>query len=359
MRIVSSLLLIVGLVLTAQSALAVDPYAGVDPYWVVLHEPALQSELSLSPDQQAAYTALLDRLDQQFFTLRNKSQADATAGITQIVQQTKQELESLLKPAQRQRIEQILLRRRGTRILLDENIATKLRLSPSLQKQIEKIIEETEEAVAKLREDLQAGEPREPLGKKYQDLHTQQQRDIFDLLTLEQKTDWRDLLGESFDTSSLGRPAYKAPELINTGEWINGQVSSKDLQGKVVVVNFYAAGCINCIHNYPSYRTWQAAYQDNEDIQMIGIHTPETSAERVTETVRKKAAAEKLLYPIVIDGKSENWNAWGNSMWPSVYLVDKRGYLRYFWPGELKWQGQDGEAYMQARIEELLLEDTD
>ena len=96
-----------------------------------------------------------------------------------------------------------------------------------------------------------------------------------------------------------------------------------------------------------------------DDFVMIGIHTPETAAERVTETVRKKAAAEKLLYPIVIDGKSENWNAWGNSMWPSVYLVDKRGYLRYFWPGELKWQGQDGEAYLQARMEELLAEEAD
>jgi len=53
-------------------------------------------------------------------------------------------------------------------------------------------------------------------------------------------------------------------------------------------------------------------------------------------------------------GKSENWNAWGNSMWPSVYLIDKRGYLRQFWPGELNWQGNNGEKYMREWIERLV-----
>ena len=87
---------------------------------------------------------------------------------------------------------------------------------------------------------------------------------------------------------------------------------------------------------------------------MIAIHTPETSTERESSYVRKKAVDEQLAFPILIDGKNENWNAWGNSMWPSVYLIDKRGYLRDFWPGELKWQGNDGEKYMRDRIDELL-----
>ena len=59
-----------------------------------------------------------------------------------------------------------------------------------------------------------------------------------------------------------------------------------------------------------------------------------------------------------IDGTKTNWNEWGNSMWPSVYLVDKRGYLRHFWPGEMKWQGGTGDQWMRDRIEELLAEPT-
>jgi peroxiredoxin len=120
-------------------------------------------------------------------------------------------------------------------------------------------------------------------------------------------------------------------------------------------VHFYAADCINCIRNYPWYREWHQRFKD-KPVALIGIHTPETEAERDASAVRKKAADAKLEFPILIDGRNENWNAWGNSMWPSVYVIDKRGYLRFFWPGELKWQGNDGEKYMRERIEQLLLE---
>ena len=55
-----------------------------------------------------------------------------------------------------------------------------------------------------------------------------------------------------------------------------------------------------------------------------------------------------------IDNDMANWNAWGNSMWPSVYLIDRRGYLRYWWYGELNWKGAQGEKMMRQRIQELL-----
>jgi thiol-disulfide isomerase/thioredoxin len=127
------------------------------------------------------------------------------------------------------------------------------------------------------------------------------------------------------------------------------------LTGKVVVLHFYAFGCSNCIHNYPTYLEWQERFRD-KDVVILGIHTPETAAEQDSATVKTKAADAKLQFPILIDGTKANWRAWGNSMWPSVYLVDKRGYLRHFWPGELKWQGATGDQWMRDRIEELLAE---
>ena len=71
--------------------------------------------------------------------------------------------------------------------------------------------------------------------------------------------------------------------------------------------------------------------------------TPETEPERDFQALRRKTAEEKFVFPIVMDSESRIWNAWGNSMWPSVYVLDKEGYLRHFWPGELKWQGNDGD----------------
>jgi len=63
-----------------------------------------------------------------------------------------------------------------------------------------------------------------------------------------------------------------------------------------------------------------------------------------------------MRYPILVDLDKKNWNAWGNSMWPTVYLIDKKGYVRSWWQGELNWKGAGGQKIMANRIAELLAE---
>lgn len=84
------------------------------------------------------------------------------------------------------------------------------------------------------------------------------------------------------------------------------------------------------------------------------MHTPEGQSEKSVEQLRAKAAEEKLQFPILVDNDRANWNAWGTGIWPSVYLIDKEGYVRYWWYGELQWQGTDGEQIMRRCIEQLL-----
>jgi hypothetical protein len=91
-------------------------------------------------------------------------------------------------------------------------------------------------------------------------------------------------------------------------------------------------------------------------LTIIGVHSPETEGERVVDSVRRKAREDGLEFPIAVDGDLATWQAWSNNIWPSVYLVDKKGYVRYWWYGELNWQGTDGEQYMREKIEELLAE---
>ena len=87
---------------------------------------------------------------------------------------------------------------------------------------------------------------------------------------------------------------------------------------------------------------------------MIGIHTPETPDEHVVQNVRRHAKKENLDFPILIDNQKKNWQAWGNTIWPSLYLIDKQGYVRAWWYGELNWQEAGGQRVMKTRIKELL-----
>ena len=61
-----------------------------------------------------------------------------------------------------------------------------------------------------------------------------------------------------------------------------------------------------------------------------------------------------MAYPIAVDNDSKNWKTWGNRIWPCVYLIDKRGVVRYRWDGELNYGQTKGEPQMRSKIEELL-----
>ncbi len=338
------------------AAWAVDPYAGTDPYWVLLHEPAVIDELKLSQAQRQPYQKLIDELDLRFFPCRNKSPKNAQPELDAIIVEVRQKLKTVFTSSQNQRLTEILMLRSGTAALLQDDVAIRMRYTETQRKRIKEILSDTQTAATALERESGEGLARDRWERKYKELKTDEQNRLGKILKPDQRTTWNDLLGKPFDLSKLGQPAFKAPELVNTDDWINSSpLTLEKSRGKVVVIHFYACSCINCIHNYPWYVEWQKRFQD-KDVVMIGIHTPETEGERNSANVRQKAAAAGFAFPVLIDGKCENWNAWGNSMWPSVYIIDRRGYVRSFWPGELKWQGNDGEKYMRDQIEKLLME---
>lgn len=331
-----------------------DPWN--EPFWVLLHEPAAIAELKLDAAQQTAFHEMRDELDLRFIPLRNKSRQEALTGAGEIIAEARRKLKDLLTPEQQQRFGQLVLQRLGHDALLRPEVADRLEYSESQRDRIAGINKQTQEAIAALQKRLREGGDRDQINREQQDLLARQGAKLVKLLKPSQQSTFKQMLGRRLDGAKLGRPHFRAPEFVDTGEWINSSpLTLEELRGKVVVVHFYAFGCINCIRNYPWYRQWSERFAD-KDVVIVGIHTPETSAEQESAAVRRKAAEEKFDFPILIDGEKSNWNAWGNAMWPCVYLIDKQGHFREFWAGELNWQGADGEQYMRQKIEALLAE---
>jgi thiol-disulfide isomerase/thioredoxin len=143
-----------------------------------------------------------------------------------------------------------------------------------------------------------------------------------------------------------------APALTGK-DWINLDSSDRArviaLKGHVTILHFWTFECINCEHNLPYYAKWQKGYATS-DVQVIGIHTPELSDERDPANVKAAVKRLGITYPVLIDGESTNWNAYHQEYWPTVYLIDKHGNIRYKWAGEL---GDDGFAEATKAIEKL------
>ena len=154
-------------------------------------------------------------------------------------------------------------------------------------------------------------------------------------------------------------PAEKprpAPEFARGTQWLQSKpLTLAFLRGQVVVVHFWTFGCINCVHNYPAYKAWQDKYA-GKGVTIVGIHTPEFKHEADAKKILAQAEKNGLKFPIAVDNDGRNWKAWNNRYWPSIYLIDKKGRVRYRWEGELGPAGSKGDRLMRRRIEELLAE---
>ena len=149
-----------------------------------------------------------------------------------------------------------------------------------------------------------------------------------------------------------------APELVQ-GTWLNLPTATgltlAARKGKVTIVHFWTYGCINCRRNLPIYDRWHQRYATN-GVLVIGIHTPETEAERKPANVARKVKDLGLAYPVLLDARNYNWNRWRQNVWPAVYIVDKQGRIRCMAEGELEYKDVGGEAKVTKLIEALLKE---
>lgn len=327
-----------------------------DPYLLLLRDEAALQIINATSDQREALSQLSDRLDAIFWPKRHLSEEAASSSWDEATQLARREAAAILTAAQQQRVDEIVLWIQGTRALLRDEIAEQLALRTEQRESIQEIIESTAKQIAELEQQANAGEPTGPLEKQALKLQETEQRSILAKLNDSQERAWQGLLGDPVDTSKLGRVTFRAPDLVaDEQSWINGDVSTGYQERPVTVVHFFANGCINCIRNYPHYLGWDDSFRD-KGVVIVGVHTPETQAERDVERLKQKVAEAGFEFPVLVDNEKQNWDAWGTTMWPSVYLVDRHGRIRYWWYGELNWQGADGEQRLRRRIEELLTE---
>jgi thiol-disulfide isomerase/thioredoxin len=127
-----------------------------------------------------------------------------------------------------------------------------------------------------------------------------------------------------------------APELA-PGEWINsGPLKLKDLRGHVVLVEFWTFGCINCRNTLPFVKSWHDRYGD-KGLTIIGVHSPEFAEERDVDNLRREVVSLGIHYPVITDNDYQTWNAYKVEAWPTTFLVDKQGRIRWMRVGEGKY----------------------
>ena len=141
-----------------------------------------------------------------------------------------------------------------------------------------------------------------------------------------------------------------APDVEGIHAWLNSEpLSIPELRGQVVLVDFWTYTCVNCIRTFPFLREWHARYAD-DGLVILGIHTPEFEFEEDLDNVTRATVKHGIVWPVALDNDYATWNAFRNNAWPSKYLIDKDGVVRYTHRGEGKY------AETEQKIRELLVE---
>lgn len=147
----------------------------------------------------------------------------------------------------------------------------------------------------------------------------------------------------------------EAPELTNE-TWLNtpDPLRLADLRGKVVLIEMWTFGCINCKNVIPTIRSWHEQYSD-EGLVIIGNHYPEFGYESELKNLKQAIKDLNIPYPVAEDNLGETWKAYDTHFWPTLYLIDKTGHLRYKNIGEGRYE--ETETAIRTLLDETVKEE--
>ncbi len=153
------------------------------------------------------------------------------------------------------------------------------------------------------------------------------------------------------DASDPHAPDPKTlPALDGAAVWLNSApLDAAALKGHVVIVDFWTFLCSNCQAALPFVRKLDADFR-GKGLITIGVHTPELAPERDLNNVKKAIVRLGVTYPVPVDPDFIIWNRFNNRYWPSIYIFDKTGKLRYHWDGEGDYAAQ------RVLVQQLLAE---
>jgi thiol-disulfide isomerase/thioredoxin len=105
--------------------------------------------------------------------------------------------------------------------------------------------------------------------------------------------------------------------------WINGEVSPKEMAGKVVIVDFYATWCGPCMAAIPHNNELLKKYKD-KGLVIVGVCTSKEGQEKMAQTVKAKG----IEYPTARDPKLKSEAAWKVQYYPTYAVIDRKGIVR-------------------------------
>ncbi len=141
-----------------------------------------------------------------------------------------------------------------------------------------------------------------------------------------------------------------APEFPTGLDWINvaQPLTMTALRGKVVLLDFWTYGCINCIHIIPDLKRLETEF--DKELVIVGVHSAKFKNEGNTANIRYIVQRYEVTHPVINDKDFQIWQTYGVEAWPTSILIDPQGKVLGMYSGEGVY------AVMQPVIQGMIAE---
>ncbi len=153
--------------------------------------------------------------------------------------------------------------------------------------------------------------------------------------------------GGDVDSRYVG--TVPAPEFPDDLDWLNvdAPLTVDGLRGKIILLDFWTYGCINCIHMIPVLRDLEEKYA--EELVVIGVHSAKFANESETDNIRQIVQRYEIHHPVINDSDFNVWRLYRVSAWPTFVIIDPLGNIVAAQPGEVPFEAFD--TYLSNMIE--------
>ncbi|HOQ05460.1 MAG TPA: redoxin domain-containing protein [Anaerohalosphaeraceae bacterium] len=338
---------------SAQEKDYVPPALTPLPY--LIRDPAVRKELKLTAEQTARLDALCNRMDAHLFVLRdqppNPTEPEMIEHVRAVVELMK-ETDDILQPPQRLRLQELGFQFEGVYAMFRPAPAAYLRLTEEQKNRMQTLHRQFLRNQEQLRTRLEESGRQNELQEQMEQLRVRFMNQFLRVLSEGQVVIWNEMLGAPFDFSQTQPLSFQAPELEGLTGWFNGKpLTFKQLSGRVVIVIFCSPEQSSA-EDLAAYKLWARQY-DPQDVALIGILVPPLQAQKDGIEPASWVQKEGLTFPVALDAKRLTVRAWANPVLPSLYLVDKKGRVRWWWYGPLQQNNASGGKWVAERIEIL------
>lgn len=130
-------------------------------------------------------------------------------------------------------------------------------------------------------------------------------------------------------------PPSQAHRLVTSiDDWLNTSrpLTQEDLEGRIVLLDFWTFCCINCMHIIPDLHALEKKYGNK--LTVIGVHSAKFTNEKDTSNIRNAILRYDIEHPVVNDKDFKIWQGFGVRSWPTLVLINPMGRISLVVAGE-------------------------